>query len=60
MAQKTNQLDYHRRINAWFDHYVKGEPSQEWIDKGVPVLQRERELKGSGGRGTTAAGAGGN
>jgi dipeptidyl aminopeptidase/acylaminoacyl peptidase len=40
VAQKANQLDYHRRINEWFDHYVKGEASQEWIDKGVPVQAR--------------------
>jgi dipeptidyl aminopeptidase/acylaminoacyl peptidase len=57
VALKATQLDYHRRINEWFDHYVKGEASQEWIDKGVPVLERERELKGSGGgRGSAAAG----
>ena len=45
VAQKANQLDYHRRINAWFDHYLKGEPAQDWIDHGVTVLDRERELK---------------
>jgi dienelactone hydrolase len=57
VAQKANQLDYHRRINEWFDHYIKGESSQEWIDKGVPVLQRERELKvTSNARGTSPPG----
>ena len=45
VAQKANQLDYHRRINAWFDHYLKGEPAPEWITQGVTVLERERELK---------------
>jgi dipeptidyl aminopeptidase/acylaminoacyl peptidase len=48
VAQKANQLDYHRRINAWFDHYLKGEPAPEWITQGVTVLERERELKRSG------------
>jgi dipeptidyl aminopeptidase/acylaminoacyl peptidase len=48
VAQKANQLDYHRRINAWFDHYLKGEAAQEWITQGVTVLERERELKRSG------------
>jgi dipeptidyl aminopeptidase/acylaminoacyl peptidase len=48
VAQKANQLDYHRRINAWFDHYLKGEPAPEWITRGVTVLERERELKRSG------------
>ena len=48
VAQKANQLDYHRRINAWFDHYLKGAPAPEWITQGVTVLERERELKRSG------------
>ena len=53
VAQKANQLDYHRRINAWFDHYLKGDPAPEWITQGVSVLERERELKrGSGKSGT--------
>lgn len=45
VAQKTNQLLYHRRINAWFDPYLKGEPAPDWIDHGVTVLDRESELK---------------
>jgi dienelactone hydrolase len=45
VAQKANQLDYHRRINAWFDHYLKDEAAPEWITRGVSVLERERELK---------------
>ncbi len=45
VAQKANQIDYHTRINAWFDHYVKGDPAPAWIDQGVTQLQRERELK---------------
>ena len=48
VAQKANQLDYHRRINAWFDHDLKGEPAPEWITQGVTVLERERESKRSG------------
>jgi dipeptidyl aminopeptidase/acylaminoacyl peptidase len=48
VAQKANQLDYHRRINAWFDHYLKGDAAPEWITQGVTVLERERELKRSG------------
>jgi len=48
VAQKANQIDYHRRINAWFDHYLKGAPAEAWMTKGVSVLERERELKSSG------------
>jgi dipeptidyl aminopeptidase/acylaminoacyl peptidase len=48
VAQKANQIDYHRRINAWFDHYLKGAPAEDWMTHGVTVLERERELKQSG------------
>jgi len=54
VAQKANQLDYHRRINDWFDHYLKSNDPKPWITSGVSVLDRERELKStgqSGGRG---------
>ena len=52
VAQKANQIDYHRRINAWFDHYVKGAPAEDWMTKGVSVLERERQLKSTGGNAT--------
>ena len=54
VAQKANQIDYHRRINAWFDHYLKGAPAQAWMTKGVSVLERERELKSTGSPATIA------
>jgi len=37
---KKNQIDYHRRIGAWFAHYLKGEPAPTWITTGVPASQR--------------------
>jgi dipeptidyl aminopeptidase/acylaminoacyl peptidase len=62
VAQKANQIDYHRRINAWFDHYLKGAPAEAWMTKGVTVLERERDLKQSGSPATippsTATGGG--
>jgi dipeptidyl aminopeptidase/acylaminoacyl peptidase len=54
VAQKANQIDYHRRINAWFDHYLKGAPAEPWMTKGVSVLERERELKSTGSPATIA------
>jgi len=38
---KKNQIDYHHRIEAWFDHYLKGAPAQPWITNGVSALERE-------------------
>lgn len=45
LRKKANQVDYHRRIQQWFGHYLKGEPAQPWISKGVTFLEREEELK---------------
>jgi dipeptidyl aminopeptidase/acylaminoacyl peptidase len=41
LRTKKNQVDYHRRIRAWFDHYLKGEPAPAWITEGVSALARE-------------------
>lgn len=35
LAKKPNQLDYHRRIQQWFNHYLKGAPAPDWIAKGL-------------------------
>jgi dipeptidyl aminopeptidase/acylaminoacyl peptidase len=45
LARKPNQLDYHRRINEWFAHYLKGEPAPDWITSGVRHQARQRELE---------------
>ena len=45
LRKKPNQVDYHHRIQQWFDHYLKGEPAASWITEGQSVLDRERELK---------------
>ena len=45
LRKKADQIDYQHRILAWFDHYLKGEPAQQWITEGEPYLQHEDELK---------------
>jgi hypothetical protein len=27
----------------FFDHFLKGAPAPEWMEKGIPYLQREKE-----------------
>jgi dipeptidyl aminopeptidase/acylaminoacyl peptidase len=41
LARKANQIDYHRRINEWFAHHLKGEPAPEWIRTGVPYIRQQ-------------------
>jgi dipeptidyl aminopeptidase/acylaminoacyl peptidase len=45
LARRPNQLDYHRRTNEWFAHYLKGERAPDWIRSGVPHRDRVRELE---------------
>jgi dipeptidyl aminopeptidase/acylaminoacyl peptidase len=42
LAKKSNQVDYHRRILEWFDHYLRGAPAPAWIAKGVQHLDAEK------------------
>jgi len=45
LAVKANQIDYHDRILDWFGHYLKDGSAPAWIETGVSVLDREKELK---------------
>jgi dipeptidyl aminopeptidase/acylaminoacyl peptidase len=44
LARTPNRLDYHRRINAWFAHYLKGEPAPEWMTKGIKFLEKDKKI----------------
>lgn len=43
LRRRPNQKDYTRRLQEFFDHKLKGAPSPEWMEKGIPYLQREKE-----------------
>lgn len=43
IRRRPNQKDYTRRLQEFFDHYLKGAPAPEWMEKGIPYLQREKE-----------------
>jgi dipeptidyl aminopeptidase/acylaminoacyl peptidase len=43
LRRRINQKDYTRRLQEFFDHFLKGAPKPEWMEKGVPYLQREKE-----------------
>jgi len=36
----ANKLDWAIKMKEWLDHYLKGAPPAEWIDKGVPYQGR--------------------
>ncbi|HEY3103898.1 MAG TPA: prolyl oligopeptidase family serine peptidase [Pyrinomonadaceae bacterium] len=43
LRKRINQKDYARRMQEFFDHFLKGAPAPEWMEKGIPYLQREKE-----------------
>jgi dipeptidyl aminopeptidase/acylaminoacyl peptidase len=43
LRKRLNQKDYTRRLQEFFDHFLKGAPAPEWMEKGIPYLQREKE-----------------
>jgi dipeptidyl aminopeptidase/acylaminoacyl peptidase len=44
LGKKENQVDYHRRINQWFNYYLKGNPPAKWITDGQSALERKAIL----------------
>jgi dipeptidyl aminopeptidase/acylaminoacyl peptidase len=43
LRKRINQKDYTRRLQEFFDHFLKGAPAPEWMEKGIPYLQRDKE-----------------
>lgn len=43
LRKRPNQKDYTMRLQQFFDHFLKGAPRPEWMDKGIPYLEREKE-----------------
>ncbi len=45
LRKKADQVDYQRRIFAWFGYYLKGELAPTWITEGESYLDHQRALK---------------
>lgn len=43
LRRRANQKDYSRRMFEFFNHFLKGAPAPEWMEKGIPYLDREKE-----------------
>ncbi len=43
LRKRVNQKDYTMRLQQFFDHFLKGAPMPEWMEKGIPYLQKEKE-----------------
>ncbi len=43
LRQRHNQKDWTIRMQQFFDHYLKGAPKPEWMERGIPFVDREKE-----------------
>lgn len=43
LRRRQNQMDYAIRMKQFFDHFLKDAPRPEWMEKGIPFLDREKE-----------------
>jgi dipeptidyl aminopeptidase/acylaminoacyl peptidase len=43
LRKRINQKDYVMRLQQFFDHHLKGAPKPEWMERGIPFLEREKE-----------------
>jgi dipeptidyl aminopeptidase/acylaminoacyl peptidase len=43
LRKKAAQRDYTVRMFQFFEHHLKGAPAPEWMTKGVPFTERDRE-----------------
>jgi dipeptidyl aminopeptidase/acylaminoacyl peptidase len=41
ISDRADQKDYAIRMQQYFDHFLKGAPAPDWMEKGVPYLQKE-------------------
>jgi len=40
----ANRLDLSIRMKQFFDHYLKGTPAPEWMTKGIPAIEKGKNL----------------
>jgi dipeptidyl aminopeptidase/acylaminoacyl peptidase len=43
LRKRANQEDYTRRMQEFFDHFLKGAPAPAWMERGIPYLERDKE-----------------
>ncbi len=44
LKERRNRKDITRRLQQFFDHYLKGDPMPEWMINGIPAVRKGQEL----------------
>jgi len=42
VRKKENRLDYTKKINEWYNYYLKGQEAAAWITEGIPYLEKKK------------------
>jgi dipeptidyl aminopeptidase/acylaminoacyl peptidase len=42
LRRRPDQKDYTIRLQQYFDHYLKGAPAPDWMERGVPFIEKEK------------------
>jgi dipeptidyl aminopeptidase/acylaminoacyl peptidase len=48
LRKRANQKDYTVRMQQFFDHYLKGAPRPEWMERGIPYRERTAGVQPKG------------
>ncbi len=43
LTRRATARDFSVRMFQFFEHHLRGKPAPEWMDKGVPFIDREKE-----------------
>lgn len=43
LRKRIAQKDYAVRMQQYFDHFLKDAPAPEWMERGIPYIEREQE-----------------
>jgi dipeptidyl aminopeptidase/acylaminoacyl peptidase len=43
LVRRPDQKDFSLRMQQYFDYFLKGAPKPEWMEKGIPYLDKDTE-----------------
>lgn len=44
LKERRNRKDITKRLQQFFDHYLKGDPMPEWMKNGIPAVRKGQEF----------------
>jgi hypothetical protein len=44
-TKRANQADMAMRMMQFFDHHLRGAPLPEWMERGIPYLEKGRDSR---------------